>query len=107
RCAESECHRAKTVRCGQHVEERMRVPIWWLAVSIVIAIPIGSGSIDAQRGTPRGTQVVMLGTGTPLPDPDRAGPSTAIVVNDTPYLIDAGVGVVRRAAAARRKGIAA
>jgi len=53
------------------------------------------------------TQVVMLGTGTPLPDPDRAGPSTALIVNGTAYLVDAGTGVVRRAAAARDRGIKA
>ena len=46
------------------------------------------------------TQVVMLGTGTPGPDPDRSGPATAIVVNATPYLVDFGPGVVRRAKAA-------
>lgn len=51
------------------------------------------------------TQIVFLGTGTPLPDPDRSGPSTAIVVNGTPYLVDFGTGLVRRAAAARKKGI--
>lgn len=49
----------------------------------------------------------MLGTGTPLPDPQRSGPSTAIVVNGTPYIVDAGTGVVRRAAAARDKGVKA
>jgi ribonuclease BN (tRNA processing enzyme) len=53
------------------------------------------------------TQIVILGTGNPNADPDRSGPSLAIVVNDTPYLIDFGPGVVRRAAAAARKGIKA
>lgn len=53
------------------------------------------------------TQIVMLGTGTPMPDPDRSGPSTAIIVRDTPYLVDFGPGVVRRAAAAYRKGVTA
>lgn len=52
------------------------------------------------------TQVVFLGTGTPLPDPDRAGPATAIVVNGSAYLFDAGAGVVRRATSAVRKGVA-
>jgi ribonuclease BN (tRNA processing enzyme) len=46
------------------------------------------------------TQVVLLGTGNPPADPDRSGPATAIVVNGTPYLIDFGAGVVRRAKAA-------
>jgi ribonuclease Z len=45
------------------------------------------------------TRVVMLGTGTPNPDPERSGPAVAIVVNGTPYLVDFGPGVVRRAAA--------
>ena len=46
------------------------------------------------------TKVVLLGTGTPVPDPDRSGPATAIVVDDTAYLVDFGPGVVRRAKAA-------
>lgn len=33
------------------------------------------------------------------------GPAVAIVVNGTPYLVDAGVGVVRRASAANRAGV--
>lgn len=48
------------------------------------------------------TQVVILGTGTPILNPDRSGPSVAVVVNGTPYLVDFGPGVVRRAAAAAR-----
>lgn len=52
------------------------------------------------------TQIVLLGTGTPNADPDRFGTSIAIVVNDTPYIVDFGPGVVRRAAAAQRKGVA-
>jgi ribonuclease BN (tRNA processing enzyme) len=56
---------------------------------------------------PQGTQIVFLGTGTPKPDPERSGPATAIVVNGTAYLVDFGPGIVRRAAAARAKGIEA
>ncbi len=51
------------------------------------------------------SQIVLLGTGTPNADPDRSGPSVAIVVNRAPYLVDAGPGVVRRAAAAFRNGV--
>jgi ribonuclease BN (tRNA processing enzyme) len=50
------------------------------------------------------SQIVMLGTGTPRPDPARSGPATAIVANGTPYLVDFGPGVIRRAAAAFSKG---
>ena len=53
------------------------------------------------------TQVIMLGTGTPRPDPNRSGPATAVVVNDTPYLVDFGTGVIRRISAAHAKGVAA
>ena len=49
----------------------------------------------------------MLGTGTPRPDPNRSGPATAIVVNNTPYLIDFGPGVIRRATAAYENGVTA
>jgi ribonuclease BN (tRNA processing enzyme) len=55
-------------------------------------------------GSNETTRVVMLGTGTPRPDPNRSGPATAIVINETPYLIDFGTGVVRRATAAYEKG---
>lgn len=51
------------------------------------------------------TQIVLLGTGTPNADPDRFGPAVAIVVDDAPYIVDFGPGVVRRAAAAHRNGI--
>ncbi len=56
---------------------------------------------------PAATRVVMLGTGNPRPDPERSGPATAIVVNDTPYLVDFGPGVIRRATAAFRNGVTA
>jgi pimeloyl-ACP methyl ester carboxylesterase len=53
------------------------------------------------------TKVVLLGTGTPVPDPDRSGPATVIVVDDHAYLIDMGPGVVRRAEAAALRGVTA
>ncbi|MCB9455591.1 MAG: MBL fold metallo-hydrolase [Anaerolineaceae bacterium] len=51
------------------------------------------------------TQLVLLGTGTPNADPERSGSSLAIIVNDRPYLVDAGPGVVRRASAAHQRGV--
>ncbi len=47
------------------------------------------------------TKVVLIGTGTPGIDPDRSGPCTAIIVNDTAYIIDMGPGLVRRAKSAQ------
>jgi ribonuclease Z len=43
---------------------------------------------------------VLLGTGYPRPDNDRAGPSTAIVVGEKVFLVDAGRGVMMRVAGA-------
>ncbi len=57
-------------------------------------------------GSPQGvSQIVLLGTGTPNAEPERSGPSVAIVVNETPYIVDFGPGVVRRAVAAFQSGI--
>lgn len=44
--------------------------------------------------------IVLTGTGSPLPDPNRAGPSTLIKAGDTHLLVDAGRGVVMRLAGA-------
>ena len=44
------------------------------------------------------TKLVILGSGTPNPDPERAGSSYAVLVNGNAYLVDFGPGVVRRAA---------
>ena len=42
------------------------------------------------------SKIILLGTGNPNPDPIRFGPSLAIVVEDTSYLIDFGAGITRR-----------
>ncbi len=46
------------------------------------------------------TRVILLGTGTPNIDPDRSGPSVAIIVANSVYIVDFGPGIVRRAIAA-------
>lgn len=46
------------------------------------------------------TKLVMLGTGMPSPNPYRAGPSYAVVVDGSPYLVDAGEGIWRSMAKA-------
>ena len=68
---------------------------------IIISISSSPVRSDAQV-IPR-TRLVLLGTGTPNADPERSGPATAVVVDDRAYLIDAGPGVVRRAALAARE----
>ena len=74
------------------------------AAAIVAALVAMCG---VQSTTEPRTRVVMLGTGTPNADPDRFGPAVAVVVDDASYLVDFGVGVVRRAAAAERAGVSA
>ena len=84
--------------------------------AVLALVAILNASAYAQQTTsapttlpaPPQTQVVLLGTGTPPADPDRSGAATAIVVNGTPYLVDFGAGVVRRAkSAVVDRGIAA
>ncbi|MGB2590350.1 MAG: MBL fold metallo-hydrolase [Candidatus Acidiferrum sp.] len=61
---------------------------------------------DAAKTSATTTKVVMLGAGTPQARPETSGPAVAIVAGGAVYLVDAGPGVVRRAAAAAEKGIA-
>ena len=44
--------------------------------------------------------VTLLGTGSPVPDPNRAGPATLVRAGGTLLLVDAGRGVLMRLAAA-------
>jgi ribonuclease BN (tRNA processing enzyme) len=48
-------------------------------------------------------KVIILGSGTPIPDPSSSGPCVAVVINGQAYLFDAGPGVVRRAQEAAEK----
>ena len=48
---------------------------------------------------PSKTKVVLLGTGNPNPDPKHNGCSLIVLVDDTPYIVDFGAGLVRQAAA--------
>lgn len=51
------------------------------------------------------TLLVLLGTGTPIPEPDASGPALAIVHRGVSYLVDCGPGIVRRAMAAALAGV--
>lgn len=79
-----------------------------LVIALLLSLsPLMAFSQSENKTSSPKTQIVMLGTGAPGWDPDRSGPATAIVVNGTPYLIDFGPGVVRRAGAAYQKGVKA
>ncbi|HXV59299.1 MAG TPA: MBL fold metallo-hydrolase [Vicinamibacteria bacterium] len=57
----------------------------------------GQAELDAP------TQVVVLGTGTPVPDAKRAGFSIAVIHKGETYLFDVGAGSIRNAVIARYK----
>src|SRR5580765_3795364 len=99
------CH-----RCGDHnypiqeISMRSDKTLLTAATIIILSLALLPTFATAQQqqvpNTTSHTRIVLLGTGNPYADPDRSGPATAIVVNDTPYLVDFGAGVVRRAKAA-------
>jgi ribonuclease BN (tRNA processing enzyme) len=72
-----------------------------LSIRAVLAASVAVAAMAAAQAPAPATRttVVLLGTGTPNADADRWGPAVAIVVDDQAYLVDAGVGIVRRAAA--------
>jgi ribonuclease BN (tRNA processing enzyme) len=65
------------------------------AVLLLLASALPGTPLCAQE-----TKLVVLGTGTPNADPERSGPALAVVRGERSYLVDAGAGIVRRAAAA-------
>ncbi len=91
------------------------------ALGLVLLLPGGPATAGAPPSSPPParapeaahpaaggrTELVLLGTGTHNADPDKWGPAVAVVVDDEAYLVDAGVGIVRRAEAAAEKGIEA
>ena len=76
-----------------------RSTLIWVLASTILA---RSGCAQAGADTSR-ARVVLLGTGTPIPDPERSGPGVAIVVRGASYIVDAGPGIVRHATAAARQ----
>ena len=65
----------------------------------VLLLPLFS--VAAQSANEEKTEVILLGTGTPYPDPNASGPATAVVVGKRVFLFDAGAGVMRRMNAAK------
>src|SRR5215467_10402375 len=70
------------------------------ALPLAALVIWSQSTVQPQKERTMRTKIVLLGTGTPTPDPERSGPATAIVVDDSAYLVDFGPGVVRRAKAA-------
>lgn len=73
-----------------------------IASGIFNAREVGAGPLDKIRGGSKkidpgsGMAVILLGTGTPLPNKDRACASTLVLAGGKVFLIDAGRGFVTR-----------
>lgn len=75
-------------------------PLRWCVAAASVAAYLATPLVAQQPTATNRTKVVLLGTGDPAADPDRSGPATAIVVDETPYVVDLGAGIVRRAKSA-------
>jgi ribonuclease BN (tRNA processing enzyme) len=79
----------------------MTYAIGALALLVVLAMTFpASGTADGGTPPADSTVVVLLGTGTPRPDPLHRGPAAAVVVGKRVFLFDAGAGVEQQLAAA-------
>jgi ribonuclease Z len=93
---------------------KIRKVLLWLLAAAVVAVALG---LTFQRqvgffileavakravgrniisGLPDGLHVVFCGTGSPMPDPTRAGPCTAVIAGDRLFVVDAGEGSSRK-----------
>ena len=79
-----------------------RLPTLVAAALVTTATTPRTATVSAQE-TLTPARLVILGTGTPNADPDRSGPAVAVVAGGRAYVVDAGPGIVRRAAAAARE----
>jgi len=64
-----------------------RGPLTLGVMDRVIASRMGSSLLDE---LPDGLHVGLCGAGSPLPDPNRSGPCTAIIAGDRVFLVDSG-----------------
>ena len=77
----------------------------FLATVLLVALWLSAPAIRPGPNEPAApanrTEIILLGTGTPYPDPNSSGPATAVVVDGRVFLFDAGAGVMRRLNAAK------
>ncbi|WP_138473326.1 MBL fold metallo-hydrolase [Poseidonocella sp. HB161398] len=68
----------------------MRTVLGKVAAAAALGGLLAAGPALAQ------TRVIVLGTGTPVPDAERSGPGLAVIADGEAYLFDAGGGMVQR-----------
>ena len=66
-----------------------------LAVRALKRMAPGAMTADMIAALPDGLSVALCGTGSPLPDPGRSGPCTAIIAGERLFVVDAGDGAAR------------
>lgn len=66
-----------------------------IATALLTRIVDQRAGRDRLAGLPDGISVVLCGTGSPLPDPSRAGPCTLVVAGRHVFVVDAGEGGAR------------
>jgi ribonuclease Z len=71
-----------------------------LGLTVLPDKPPRDNAISSTSNSRTTTEVILLGTGTPYPDPELSGPATAVVIGGRVLLFDAGPGVMRRLRAA-------
>lgn len=66
------------------------------AILTLIGLTLSAAQPLAAPPAESALEIILLGTGYPRPDPERAGPSTAVVVNSKVFVVDTGRGVTMR-----------
>ena len=64
----------------------------WLAVLFAFVLCTGSSDAEGQTAAKGDFRVTLLGSGTPVPQPDRFGPATLVEAGGKKLLFDAGRG---------------
>ena len=83
-----------------HLTKRSSQPQITTVLFFLLALGLYSPAQSSAAEPPENRiEVVLLGTGYPRPDPDHAGPSTAVIVNGKYFIVDAGRAVVLRLSA--------
>lgn len=62
-----------------------------LALVVVTSGVTAVAHLTAQTSPESPVRILMLGTGSPVPDPKAFGPATAITVGSRIFLVDAGL----------------
>ena len=67
----------------------LRTTITLRLIEGAVARNMGSSLLDE---LPDGLHVLLCGAGSPLPDPNRSGPCTAVIAGKRLFVVDAGAG---------------